>query len=369
MSTAFPDPRFMQRALELAVCGQGFVEPIPLVGCVIVRDDQIVGEGWHPSFGGPHAEVIAIQNAGGSAAGADMYVTLEPCCHHGKTPPCTDAVIAAGIRRVAIALPDPFPKVAGGGIRQLKEAGIEAAVGVGQQDAAALTAPFRKLVQRGLPWVIAKWAMTLDGKIASRTRSSQWISNAESRQIAHQLRGRVDAVVIGRGTAEADDPLLTARPAGPRTALRVVLDSHGNLSPDGQLVRTASQWPVLVAVGPTASLENQTRLTEAGCEVFCCAGDDEAERLGSLLKEFGRRQFTNVLVEGGAQVLGVLFDLGEIDEAHAFIATKLIGGATALGPIAGGGISSMADALALTDVRVERIAEDIYVRGRKTQVL
>ncbi|MFZ5831242.1 MAG: bifunctional diaminohydroxyphosphoribosylaminopyrimidine deaminase/5-amino-6-(5-phosphoribosylamino)uracil reductase RibD, partial [Planctomycetota bacterium] len=209
------DPWHMRRALELAAEGEGYVEPNPMVGCVIAQGAETLGEGWHRRFGGPHAEIEALRIAGPRAAGATMFVTLEPCCHFGKTPPCTRAVVDAGIRRVVVAIGDPFPAVAGGGLAELRAAGIETTIGVLEAEAAELVAPYLKLLRTGLPWVIAKWAMTLDGKIATHTGVSRWISGPESRAVVHRLRGRVDAIVVGRQTAAIDDPQLTARPPGP----------------------------------------------------------------------------------------------------------------------------------------------------------
>ena len=209
----------MRRALELAARGEGFVEPNPMVGCVIAQGAEIIGEGWHRRFGQPHAEVEALRMAGDRAAGATLYVTLEPCCHFGKTPPCTRAVLASGVRRVVAAQTDPFPQVRGLGIAELRAAGLSVEVGLLESDARRLIAPYLKLVQTGRPWIIAKWAMTLDGKIATRSGQSRWISGPPSRQLVHALRGRVDAIMVGRETADRDDPLLTARPAGPRTAI------------------------------------------------------------------------------------------------------------------------------------------------------
>ena len=235
-----PDLWHMRRALELAAQGQGAVEPNPMVGCVIARGAEILGEGWHRRFGGAHAEVEALKLAGERARGATVYVTLEPCCHHGKTPPCTRAILDAGVARVVAAMPDPFPQVAGGGLAELRAAGIEVQSGVLEEEARKLNAPYLKLLSTGRPWIIAKWAMTLDGKIATAAGDSRWISCLDSRSIVHQLRGRVDAIVVGRGTAAADDPLLTARPPGPRTAMRIVVDTRASLSPQSQLVRTAA---------------------------------------------------------------------------------------------------------------------------------
>src|SRR5581483_10404701 len=239
------DAWHMARALELAELGRGYVEPNPLVGCIVVQGAEVIGEGWHRRFGGPHAEIDALAVAGHRAKGGTLVVTLEPCCHWGKTPPCTKAVIAAGIRRVVVAQRDPFPAVSGGGIDELRAAGIEVEVGVREDEARILNAPYLKLLETGRPWIIAKWAMSLDGKLATRTGHSQWISGDKSRRVAHAMRGRVDAVLVGRGTVEADDPLLTARPVGPRVATRIVLDSRATLSSDSQLVRTVEAAPVL----------------------------------------------------------------------------------------------------------------------------
>ncbi len=354
----------MRRALELAAKGQGWVEPNPMVGCVIARGAEIIGEGWHGRFGGPHAEVEALHMAGSRAAGATMYVTLEPCSHFGKTPPCTRAVLAAGVKRVVVAMKDPFPQVAGGGLAELQAAGVETECGLLEFEARQLNAPYLKLLETGRPWIIAKWAMSLDGKIANAGGESRWISNKKSREIVHKLRGRMDAIIVGRETALRDDPMLTARPPGPRTALRIVLDTGAVLPPGSRLVRTAAEAPVLVAVGREAAESNRSRLQDAGCEVFECAGETHVDRLQSLFDELGRRRMTNVLVEGGGRVLGSLFDARQIDEVHVFIAPKLIGGTKAASPFAGKGVERMAEALCLDVPEIEKIEDDVYVHGR-----
>ncbi len=358
------DPFLMARALELAVRGLGNVEPNPLVGCVIARDGAVVGEGWHQKHGGLHAEIEALAGAGQRAAGAALYVTLEPCCHTGKTPPCTRAIIAAGIRRVVCAQQDPFAQVSGGGFAELRAAGIKVETGLLEADAVSLNAPYLKLVRTGRPWTIAKWAMTLDGRIATRSGDSRWISGEASRAIVHRLRGRMDGILVGSGTARADDPLLTARPPGARTATRIVVDSHATLNNDSQLVRTAHDAPVLVAVGRHAAATECDRLAEAGCEIFICDGDDHTQRLCQLLDELGRRRMTNLLIEGGGRVLGTLFDAGLIDEVHLFIAPKIVGGDVAVSPVAGLGIERMADALRICDMQCQQVGEDIYLHGR-----
>ena len=236
----------MRRALELAERGRGYVEPNPLVGAVIVRDDQVVAEGWHQRFGEAHAEIDALAMAADKARGATLYVTLEPCCHHGKTPPCTDALIRAGIKHVVAAMLDPFAQVAGKGVELLRAAGITVETGLCEQEARSLNAPYLKLLATGKPYVHAKWAMSLDGKIATRSGDSRWISNEASRKRVHELRGRMDAIIVGIGTVLADDPLLTARPPGPRTACRVILDSCGRLPLSSKLAQSARLVPTLV---------------------------------------------------------------------------------------------------------------------------
>jgi diaminohydroxyphosphoribosylaminopyrimidine deaminase / 5-amino-6-(5-phosphoribosylamino)uracil reductase len=357
------DAWHMRRALALAVNGRGSVEPNPLVGCTIARGAEIIGEGWHGRFGGPHAEVVALAVAGPRAAGSVMYVTLEPCCHFGKTPPCTRAILDAGIRDVVVAGEDPFPHVKGGGIAALRAAGVRVEVGVLADEERKLNAPYRKLMAQGRPWVIAKWAMTLDGRIATTSGASRWISGAASRAIVHWLRGRVDAIIVGRGTAEADDPLLTARPAGPRLATRIVLDTQASLDAQSRLVQSVADAPVLVAAGEQAPQGTVERLRSAGCEVLICPGATSGQRLDHLLCELGRRRMTNVLVEGGSRLLGSLRDAGAIDEVHAFIAPKFFGGQRAPAPIGGAGVVDPADAPWLEEPRMEQVDGDVYVYG------
>lgn len=358
----------MARALELAARGQGSVEPNPMVGCVLVHEGTLVGEGFHTHFGGPHAELAALAAAGELAAGATAYVSLEPCCHHGKTPPCTEALIAAGVARVVAAMRDPFSQVAGGGIAALEAAGITCEVGMLADEAHWLNAPYLRLVADGRPWIIAKWAMTLDGKLATRTRDSKWISSEPSRAVVHQLRGRADAVIVGSGTARTDNPLLTARTADradwKRTATRIVVDSHASLALESRLMQTARDVPVLIAAAQDAPREACEKLIAAGAEVLRCDGASNGERLASLFAELGRRRMTNVLVEGGSQLLGTLLDMRAIDEAHVFIAPKIVGGSEALSPIGGEGVSTIAASLRLTDIMVDVLDGDIYVRGR-----
>ena len=362
MSSA--DESLMRRALEIAERGRGYVEPNPVVGAVLARQGRIIAEGWHQRFGGAHAEINALAAAGPAARGATLYVTLEPCCHHGKTPPCTDALLAAGIARAVVALKDPFAQVAGHGIAQLTAAGMAVEVGLCQAEARRQQAPYFKLVTTGRPYVHAKWAMTLDGKTATRSGDSKWISNETSRRKVHELRGRMDGILIGIGTALADDPLLTARPPGPRLAARVILDSKARLPLSSQLVRTAGAAPTLVVVSPTAPAEHIEALRQAGCEILIPTPEHEpTPRLHALLDELGRRRWTNLLVEGGSEVLGRFLDARAIDEVHAFVAPRLLGGSQGKTPIGGHGAELLAGACNLAGWEVNVLDGDVYVRG------
>jgi diaminohydroxyphosphoribosylaminopyrimidine deaminase / 5-amino-6-(5-phosphoribosylamino)uracil reductase len=379
------DIEWMKCALDLARKGLGRVEPNPMVGCVLVKDSQIIGQGYHQEFGGAHAEVNAIADANQSVSGCTAYVTLEPCAHTGKTPPCVNALIQAGARRVVIAHPDPNPLVAGGGIKRLRNAGIQVEVGLLHSEAESLLAPFLKRITSGMPWIIAKWAMTWDGKIASANGDSQWISNEKSRQIVHQIRGRVDGIMVGVNTVLMDNPLLTARPPGQRLATRIVLDTQARISLDSQLCQSAHRIPTLIAVGPQAELRKIQALKQSGCDVWQADPsqaltanistsvakepnpDQRKEpvvQLQHLMRELSKRGMTNLLVEGGSRLLGSLFDLQQIDEVHIFIGAKLLGGKDALTPIAGVGAQNMLDGQSIELQQVTQLDNDVYLVGR-----
>lgn len=393
------DQFYMRRALKLAARGLGAVEPNPMVGCVIVRDPKtadcakiapdcenadvvcadcsdfeaetaearIVGEGWHQRFGGPHAEINALAAAGDAARGATMYVTLEPCSHFGKTPPCCDAVIAAGVRRVVVATRDPFPKVDGSGIEKLEAAGIEVKVGVLENKARELNAPYWTRLTKKRPWIIGKWAMTLDGKIATRVGSSYWISSDESRALVHRLRSRVDAILIGSRTAMEDDPKLTVRlPDGEtplRTPTRIVFDSGGTLSAFSELALTARDVPLLLVFGPEAPAEKKVFWESKGAEVLVIDAPTREQRLILLTEELAERGMTNVLVEGGGELLGRLFDLEMIDEVKVFVAPKIVGGSEAVVPVGGVGRELMRKAATLKNRKTETVGPDILMSG------
>jgi diaminohydroxyphosphoribosylaminopyrimidine deaminase / 5-amino-6-(5-phosphoribosylamino)uracil reductase len=368
------DRRWMYKALELAQLGLGRVEPNPMVGCVLVKDGRLIAEGYHPYYGGPHAERAAVQQAlqtgkADQLAGCTAYVTLEPCCHHGKTPPCSDLLVESGVARVVVASLDPFTQVSGKGVQQLREAGIRVDVGVLQPEAEELNAAYFKRILQGHPWVIAKWAMSLDGRIATSTGNSQWISGDLSRQKVHRLRSRVDAIVVGSRTALADDPLLTARcgdgEAPHRVAQRVVIDSRLAIRCESQLAQTANQYPTLIWSGPEADAEKAKALRSLGCRVEISSHPLPKDRLEQLLRflvdEHGA---TNILVEGGGGILGALFDLKQIDECHVFIAPKIIGGQKAVSPIAGLGIPTIAEGPQCTNVHFEPSGDDVYCQCR-----
>jgi len=355
------DRSYMQRALRLAAQGEGFVEPNPMVGAVLVKDGRVIGEGYHQRFGGPHAEIAALEAArlgGCEPAGATLYVTLEPCAHHGKTPPCAPAVVKAGVRRVVAATLDPMWRqhaaqtgASTRGIDLLAGAGIETHVGLCRDEAVMLNAPFFKKTATGLPLVIVKWAMSADGKIASRTGSSRWISSAESRRLVHELRGRVDAVVVGTGTVERDDPLLTCRDAQRRrTAARVVLCGRRVPGAASALVRTAGQVPVLIAYCAAAPPQGLSALSDAGCTLLALPPSGARPGCpapGSLLKALGEQGASSILVEGGREVLGSFFGERLVDRVVVFVAPCIIGGAQAVTAVGGRGSDRIEAAITL----------------------
>lgn len=351
----------MQRAIELAREAVGSTSPNPPVGAVLVRDGRVVGEGCTQPPGGPHAETEALWMAGDAARGADLYVTLEPCAHHGRTPPCADALIEAGVAWVRIAVMDPAPHTAGRGVKRLRDAGIPVTIDDGPPEALQLVEAFAKHVNTGLPFVVAKFAMSLDGKIASRSGDSRWISNETSRREAHRLRADADTVMVGIGTALADDPLLTVRDA-PLLArgqpLRVVVDSNGRLPASAAML--AAEGTTLVAV---ASPEAARTIEGIGAEAIVAPGADGRVDLPQLLADLGKRDVMSLLVEGGAALHGALFDAGLVDKVVAFVAPVVIGGDGVPGPIGGAGAERMADALRLRDVTYTEFDGDIMVVG------
>jgi diaminohydroxyphosphoribosylaminopyrimidine deaminase/5-amino-6-(5-phosphoribosylamino)uracil reductase len=369
---AAADARFLTQALELAERGRGRVEPNPVVGALVVSPEgRILGEGWHARFGGPHAEVEALSAAGGRARGATLYVSLEPCSHTGKTPPCTEAILEAGIRRVVFAIEDPHP-LARGGAARLRAAGVRVEAirdGSLRIEAARQNAPFLKRVKRGLPFVTLKWAMTLDGKVATRTGDSRWISGEPARALAHEMRDRADAVLVGIGTALADDPALTTRIEGGRgrTALRVVADAHARLPLASRIVRTIDEGPVLVAVTAAAPSERVAALREAGCEILVAGDGTRGVEMETLFRALAARErprpVTNLLVEGGGRINAAILEAGLADRVAVFVAPKIVGGAQALTPVEGEGRARVAEALAVARLRARTLGPDVLLEG------
>ncbi|MBM4034883.1 MAG: bifunctional diaminohydroxyphosphoribosylaminopyrimidine deaminase/5-amino-6-(5-phosphoribosylamino)uracil reductase RibD [Planctomycetes bacterium] len=354
----------MRRALRLAERGRGRVEPNPMVGAVVVQAGRVAGEGFHERFGAPHAEPNAIAEAGAACRGATLYVTLEPCTHQGKTPPCVPAVIAAGFARVVAAMIDPDPRNQGRGLEQLRQAGIAVEAGLLEREAQRLNAPFAKLTTRGLPFVTAKWAMSLDGKSATRTGESRWISSEASREVVHTLRGQADAILVGVGTALADDPLLTARPPGPRTAVRIVADSRARLPLGSRLVRSISEAPLLVATTEAAPAERRAALAAAGAEVLALPAERGRVPLQALMAELGRRRMTNVLLEGGGELCAAALAGGLVDRVLAFVAPLLIGGRDAPTPVGGEGIAAIAQAIRAREWSLSQLGGDALIEAR-----
>jgi diaminohydroxyphosphoribosylaminopyrimidine deaminase/5-amino-6-(5-phosphoribosylamino)uracil reductase len=367
------DHTAMLRALALAEQGRGFVEPNPLVGAVIVRDGRTVGEGRYEQFGGHHAEVKALAAAGEAARGATLYVSLEPCDHAGKTPACAPALVRAGLARVVTPVLDPTAAEWGGGTAILRAGGVSVDVGLCRDEAVRQNAGFFKLAAVGRPLVTAKWAMSIDGKIATRTGESRWITSAEARRDVHRIRGLVDCVAVGVGTARADDPLLTCRDAeARRTAVRLVLCGRRAPVPDSQLARTAREVSVLLAYVGARPPRGLQELLDAGCEALPLPADAEAPArasLEALLDELGARRMTNVLVEGGSAVLGALVDAGLADRVLAYVAPRVIGGSDAPGPLGGEGVATMAEAAALADSEAVRLGPDTLLRAWLTDPL
>jgi diaminohydroxyphosphoribosylaminopyrimidine deaminase/5-amino-6-(5-phosphoribosylamino)uracil reductase len=354
----------MARALRLAGEGVGQVSPGPLVGCVIAAPGgEILGEGFYVFEKLKHAETYALEQAGSRARGATAYVSLEPHAHHGRTPPCTDALINAGIVRVVFPIEDPNPKVSGKGIEHLRSANIDVSVGLMAREAERHNEKYLHFMQTGRPFVHLKLATSLDGKIATRTGHSRWITGAESRQRVHELRHEYDAILVGAGTALTDDPLLTDRSGKRRRRplVRVVLDETLKISPDSRMISTTKDAPVIVFAGQSVESEKVEQLRTSGVEIV--RGETNARDLTAMLDELGRRSIQSVLVEGGATVAGKLLDAGLVNKVSFFIAPLIIGGRKAPGAIAGEGAATLAEALELNDVEVHSRGRDLEVTG------
>jgi diaminohydroxyphosphoribosylaminopyrimidine deaminase / 5-amino-6-(5-phosphoribosylamino)uracil reductase len=362
------DRRHLARAIELAEGGRGRVSPNPLVGAVIGRDETVIGEGFHRALGDPHAEVEAIAAADDhDLGGATLYVSLEPCCHHGRTPPCTEAILEAGIGRVVVAADDPSEHAAGRGLGILRDEGVEVVVADGELATRARlqNQPFRKHARTGRPWVLFKSAMTLDGKVATRSGDSKWISGEASRSLSHRWRAQCDAIAVGIGTALADDPQLTARIDGVgRQPRRLVFDSLARLPLHSKLARSVRDVPVTVVVSRAAPRAATGALETHGVDVIVATGENEPARIRSALEQLGAAGITSIMLEGGPHLAGAFLDAQEIDEVRLFLAPLVLGGRTARDPLEGEGAEAIADATHALELQCERVDEDLLVSAR-----
>jgi diaminohydroxyphosphoribosylaminopyrimidine deaminase / 5-amino-6-(5-phosphoribosylamino)uracil reductase len=362
------DRRHLARAIELAEQGRGRVSPNPLVGAVIALENETVSEGFHRELGAPHAEVDAIDAAAErDLTSATLYVSLEPCCHHGRTPPCTDAIARAGITRVVVASDDPSEHASGRGLGIMRDEGIEVVIADGELAARArlLNQPFRKVARTGRPWVLFKSAMSLDGKVATRGGDSKWISGEASRHLAHHWRAECDAVAVGIGTALADDPLLTARVEGvKRQPRRIVFDSLARLPLTSKLVRDARRIPLTVVVSRAAPRAATDALETHDVEVIVVPGENEPARVRAALDQLGAAGIGSILLEGGPHLAGAFLDAGEVDEVRLFLAPIVLGGRTARDPLEGEGVEAIADAVRALTLDCERVGEDLLVSAR-----
>jgi diaminohydroxyphosphoribosylaminopyrimidine deaminase / 5-amino-6-(5-phosphoribosylamino)uracil reductase len=364
------DERHLSRAIELASEARGQTSPNPLVGAVVVKGGRTIGEGHHAAAGRPHAEREALAACSEDPAGATMYVSLEPCAHHGRTPPCTEAILHAGIARVVVASDDPSAKACGRGLGILRDEGVQVDVCNGDMSKAArlINQPFRKHAKTGCPLVVWKAAMTLDGKVATSRGDSKWISGDASRARAHRWRAECDAVAVGIGTAVSDDPQLTARIDGVyRQPRRVVFDAEARLPLSSMLVQSARETPVTVICSRAASRTSVTALDAAGVHVLTVRGDTEPARVAAGLAELGAMDVQSVLLEGGPHLAGAFFDAGEIDEARVFMAPLLAGGNRARGPMDGQGVEMIGQARRALVSTVEQIDDDVLVSARFTE--
>jgi diaminohydroxyphosphoribosylaminopyrimidine deaminase/5-amino-6-(5-phosphoribosylamino)uracil reductase len=362
------DERHLARAIELAEQGRGRVSPNPLVGAVIAATGETISEGYHSAFGAPHAEVEAIRGATGRGLdAATLYVSLEPCCHRGKTQPCTDAILETGIRRVVVASDDPSEHASGRGLGILRDEGVEVVLADGQLASRArlLNQPFRKLARTGRPWVLFKAAMTLDGKVATRGGDSKWISGEASRFRAHHWRAECDAVAVGIGTALADDPQLTARVKGVhRQPRRVVFDSLARLGTDSKLVRDAGRVPLTVVVSRAAPRAATDALETHGAEVLVATGENEPARVRSALAQLGVMGISSILLEGGPHLAGAFLDAKELDELRLFLAPIVLGARTARGALEGEGVEAIKDAVEALTLECDRVGQDVLISAR-----
>ena len=391
----------MRRAIELAKKGGGYVHPNPLVGCVVVKDGEIIAEGYHEKYGEFHAERNALTRCQSETKGASLYVTLEPCCHYGKTPPCTEIIIEKGIKKVFVGILDPNPLVAGKGVKILQDAGIEVEVGLCEDEIRELNKEFLKYITTKRPYVIMKTAMTLDGKIAAYTGDSRWVTNEESRKMVHQLRSEMAGVIVGIGTVLADDPMLNVRLEGnPHQPIRIVVDSNLRIPIDSQLVKTTREYRTIVANTVISSDRRESRpersesfcqrqknllqtdeisplrsasvemtktmrtLESFGVELLECQSNNGHVDINDLMTKLGSKGIDSLLLEGGGTLNAAFLEAGCVDEVWAFIAPKIIGGEMAKTPVSGKGIAKMSDAIQLQNIDIQNVNGDILIKGK-----
>ncbi|MTI84573.1 MAG: bifunctional diaminohydroxyphosphoribosylaminopyrimidine deaminase/5-amino-6-(5-phosphoribosylamino)uracil reductase RibD [Firmicutes bacterium] len=359
------DMYYMEMALQLASRASGRTSPNPMVGAVLVRDGEVVGQGFHARAGAPHAEIMALKDAGDKAKKATLYVTLEPCCHFGRTGPCTEAVIAAGVKRVVVATTDPNPLVAGKGINRLREAGLEVLSGIMEEESLHLNEVFNKYITTKLPFVVAKAAMSLDGKIATRTGDSQWITGNESLEQAHRLRDRYDSILVGIGTVLSDNPSLTTRLPGKegRDPVRIILDSYARTPPQCKMLTQNSFATTYIIVSKDAQRESLKRLEAAGARIVILNNDSDGIDVDELLRWLGEQQISSILVEGGSSIHGSFFARGIVDKVAWFVAPKIIGGREAPGPVGGKGVEVLENAVLLDRMQVSMCGRDMLIEG------
>ncbi len=351
--------KYMLRAIELARLGEGYTNPNPMVGAVIVKNGKIIGEGYHKRCGDLHAERNAFKNLTESAEGADIYVTLEPCCHHGRTPPCTEAIIDNKIARVFIGSRDPNPKVSGKGAELLREHGIEVYEDICREACDELNPVFFHYITQKRPYVVMKYAMTSDGKIATRSGKSKWITGNDAREHTHRLRGRYAAILCGIGTVLSDDPMLNARIEHAHQPLRIVLDSKLRIPLESQLIRTAKGFPTLIVCAEES--EKKKLLEQKGASVLCLPGDNGKPDLTALLNELGKREIDSIFVEGGGEVHESFIRNGLVDHICCYIAPKIFGGSSAKGPVGGIGIDDPSEALILKNRKITVLGDDLLL--------
>lgn len=359
------DQNYMRLVLNLALKAEGHTSPNPMVGAVVVKSGKVISKGYHKKAGLPHAEIVALRKAGSKARGGDLYVNLEPCCHQGRTSPCTEGIIAAGIKRVVMGIRDPNHLVSGKGIRCLRKNGIEVVTGVLKRDCEKLNESFFKYIRTGRPWVILKSALSLDGKIATRSGDSQWITGSKARDYVHQLRNRVDAVLIGAGTVRVDDPQLTVRlkKGGMKNPVRVIVVGKNSIPVSARVFNNADRERVIYATATDLPLIRRNKLQKMGVEVLLIKRKKGQVDLSQLMGKLGTMGITSVMIEGGSEVSGNVLKEKLIDKIIYFLAPKIIGGKGAPGPVGGKGISQLKDGLQIKNMTVSKLGEDLVIEG------